>query len=206
MEGSKMTNDRATLVPGYQSSDGFGWLKADENYQLPAEWLENMPAPEKASARIIASFDEEGFGRMGQHFAPMFYDPSYGTLSLAERALIGVVVSSINACPTCLIIQTHKLGEQIGDYGRARRLAVNYLTVTLSQQERAIADYSVKLTEQPGKMEEADMQALRDAGLSEARVFNTIELAVAFNYTNRMVSGYGMRPDDDFMIKIAPTD
>jgi uncharacterized peroxidase-related enzyme len=201
-----MTNDQATLVPDYQSSDGFGWLKSDENYLLPAVWLENMPAPEKASARIWASFDEEGFGRMGQFLAPIFHEPSYGTLSMAERALIGVVVSSMNACVTCLIVHTHKLGVHIGDHGRARRLAVNYRTVTLSQQERAIADYSVKLTEQPEKMEEADMQGLRDAGLSEARIFNVVEMVAAFNFTNRMTSGFGMRADDDFMIKISPRD
>jgi uncharacterized peroxidase-related enzyme len=201
-----VTNNQATLVASFQSNDSFGWLKSDDGYQLPAEWLESMPAPEKSSARIWASFDEEGFGRMGQFLAPLFHDSSYGTLSMAERALIGVVVSSINACVTCLIVHTHKLGVHIGDHGRARRLAVNYRTVTLSPQERAIADYSVKLTEQPDKMEEADMLALRSAGLSEARIFNVVEMVAAFNFTNRMTSGFGMRADDDFMIKIAPTD
>jgi uncharacterized peroxidase-related enzyme len=201
-----MVNDQATLVPGFHSNDSFGWLKCDDTYQLPAEWLETMPAPEKESARIWASFDEEGFGRMGQFMMPVFYDPSYGTLSIAERALIGVVVSSTNSCVTCLIIQTYKLGVHIGDHSRARRLAINYRTVTLSRQERAIADYCVKLTEQPGKMEEADMQVLRDAGLSEARIFNVVEMVAAFNFTNRMAAGFGMRVDDDFMVRIAPKD
>ena len=200
-----MNHDKATLVVGYASNDSFGWLHCDENYQLPAEWLAAMPVPEKSSARIIASFDEEGYGRMGQFMLPVFHDPTYGTLSMAERALIGVVVSSINACITCVIIHTHKLGKHIGDHGRARRLAVNYRTVSLSKQERAIADYCVKLTEHPGKMEQADMQVLRNAGLSEARIYNVIELASAFNMTNRMTSGFGMRPDDDFMDEIAPT-
>jgi uncharacterized peroxidase-related enzyme len=199
-----MSAQKPTLTPDFISADSYGWLRADENYQLPAEWLEAMPVPEKAAARIIASFDEAGFDRMGQFLGTMFYDPGYGTLTLAERTLIGVVVSSINACVTCLIIFTHKLGIHIGDHGRARRLAVNYRTVTLSTQERAIADYCVKLTQEPGKMEAADMQALRDAGLSEARIFNVIELAAAFNFTNRWTAGYGARPDDDFMVKIAP--
>jgi uncharacterized peroxidase-related enzyme len=201
-----MTNDQATLVPGFHSNDSFGWLKFNDTYQLPADWLETMPAPEKESARIWASFDEEGFGRMGQFMMPVFHDPGYGTLSMAERALIGVVVSSINSCVTCLIVHIYKLGVHIGDHGRAQRLAVNYRTVSLSRQERAIADYSAKLTEQPGRMEEADMQALRDAGLSEARIYNVVEMAAAFNFTNRMSSGFGMRPDDDFMVRIAPTD
>ena len=201
-----MTKDQATLVAGYSAKDSFGWLDCDDTYQLPAEWLEAMPVPEKESTRILASFDQEGHGRLGEFMLPLFFDPSYGTLSMPERALIGVVVSSINACVTCVIIHTHKLGQYIGDHGRARRLAVNYRTVTLSTQERAIADYCVKLTESPGKMEQADMQTLRDAGLSEGRIHNVIELAAAFNMSNRMTSGYGMRPDDDFMEKIAPEE
>ena len=107
---------------------------------------------------------------------------------------------------TCLIVHIYKLGVHIGDHGRAHRLAVNYRTVALSQEERAISDYCVKLTEQPGRMEETDLQALRNAGLSEARIYNVVEMVAAFNFTNRMSSGFGMRPDDDFMVRIAPTD
>lgn len=199
-----MTSRRTTLTPDFKGSDAYGWLKGDDSYSLPQEWLDTMPVPEKHSARILASFNEEGFGRGGAFMMPVFFDPSYGLLTLAEREFIGVIVSSINSCPTCLIIHGNNLGELIGDHGRARRIAINYRTVELTAEERAIGDYCVKLTESPGRMEEADIQALRDAGLSDEKIYYVIELAGVFNLTNRMTSGYGMRPDDDFMAAIAP--
>ena len=193
-----------TLNTQFKSNDPYGWLSGDDAYSLPQEWLDTLPVPEKHSARILASYNEEGYGRSGAFMMPVFFDPAYGLLTLAEREFIGVVVSAVNSCPTCLIIHGHNLGELIGDHGRARRIGINYRTVELSVEERAIADYCVKLTEQPGRMEAADIQALRDVGISDAKIYYIIELAGVFNLTNRMTSGYGMRPDDDFMAAIVP--
>ncbi|MEJ7925146.1 peroxidase-related enzyme [Sphingobium sp. AN641] len=199
-----MADRKPTLNRDFRSNDPYSYLAGVEGYQLPQEWVDNMQVPELHSTRILASYDEDGFARGGAYMSPIFLDPEYGLLSLAEREFIGVIVSSFNACPTCLIIHGHKLGEEIGDHGRARRIAINYRTVELSVEERAIADFCVKLTERPGRMEAADVQALRDAGMSDARIYYVIELASVFNLTNRMTSAYGMRPDDDFMAAIAP--
>jgi uncharacterized peroxidase-related enzyme len=194
----------STLNPQYRAQDPYGWLAGDDNYQLPAEWLESMPVPERHSARILASYDEQGYARAGAFMMPIIFDDKYGLLTLAERELIAVVVSATNSCPTCLIIHCHRLGELIGDHDRARRIAVNYRAVGLSVQERAIADYCVKLTEQPGRLEAADLQVLRATGLSDAKIYFIVEVAAVFNLTNRMTSCYGMRPDDDFMSDISP--
>ncbi len=67
------------------------------------------------------------------------------------------------------------LGKYIGDHSRARRIAINYRTVALSAQERAIADFAVKVTEQPGKLEPSDIEKLREVGLSDAKIFYVIE-------------------------------
>jgi len=194
-----------TLVPEFKSTDPYSWLSGNNNYELPAEWLGLLAdVPEKHSARILASIDEESFARYAMFVNTVFEDPEHGLLSLAEREFIGVVVSSINACVTCLIIHTHRLGKYIGDHSRARRIAINYRTVSLSEQERAIADFAVKITEQPGKLEAADLQKLREVNLSDAKIFYVIEIAAMYNFTNRIMSAYGMRPDDEFMAEIAP--
>ncbi|WP_340265751.1 peroxidase-related enzyme [Sphingobium mellinum] len=201
-----MTDPHSTLVPEFKSSDPYAWLPpADPSYVLPEEWLES-PVPEKHAMKILNPYDIEGNERAGAYMGPAFLDPTYGLLTLAEREFIGVVVSSVNACVTCLIIHGHLLGKYIGDHGRARRIAINYRSVALSEQERVIADYCVKLTEQPGKMEPADLQKLRDVGISDEKIYYIIEMAGMFNLTNRMTSGYGMRPDDEFMQDIAPRD
>jgi uncharacterized peroxidase-related enzyme len=197
--------DEQTLVPAFRSNEPYGWLSGDDSYRLPPEWLAMMAdIPEKQSARILASIDADSFARYAMYVNPIFADPSHGLLSLAERELIGVVVSSINRCVTCSIIHEYKLGQLIGDHSRARRIAINYRTVELSAQERAMADFAVKVTEAPGKLEPSDLQNLRDAGLSDARIFYVIETAAIYNSTNRIMSADGMRPDVEFMTAIVP--
>ena len=187
------------------TKDAYGWLAGDDSYQLPAEWLALLAdIPEKHSARILASIDADSFARYAMYVTPVMSDPGHGLLSLAERELIGVVVSSINACVTCSIIHVHKLGQYIGDHDRARRIGINYRTVRLAAPERAMADFAAKLTEAPSRLEAADLQKLRDAGLSDAKIFYVIEIAAMYNFTNRIMSAYGMRPDDEFMARIAP--
>lgn len=201
-----MTDPHSTLVPEFKSSDPYIWLPPiDPSYVLPQAWIES-PTPEKHAMKILIPYDVEGNERQGIYMGPAFGDPEYGLLTLAEREFIGVIVSSVNACMTCLIIHTHLLGKYIGDHGRARRISINYRSVGLSPQERAIADYCVKLTEQPGRMEQTDLQKLRDVGISDEKIYYIIEMAAMFNMTNRLTSGYGMRPDDEFMRDIAPSE
>lgn len=200
-----MDDQQSTLTPAFKGDkDPYGYLSGVEGYELPQEWVENMAVPELHSTKILASYDQPSFERSGAFMFPILFDPEYGALTLAQREFIGVIVSAVNSCPTCLIIHGNKLGELIGDHGRARRIAINYRSVRLSPQERAIADYCVKLTEHPGRMEAADVQVLRDAGLSDREIYYVIETASVFNLTNRMTSGYGMRPDEEFMHSIAP--
>ena len=67
-----------------------------------------------------------------------------------------------------------------------------------------MADFAAKITEQPGRLEPTDLQKLRDVGLSDAKIFYVIELAAMYNFTNRVMSAHGMRPDDEFMAETAP--
>jgi alkylhydroperoxidase family enzyme len=62
---------------------------------------------------------------------------------------------------------------------------------------------AVKITEQPGKLEPADLEKHREVGLSDAKIFYVIEVAAMYNFTNWIMSAYGMRPDDEFMAEIA---
>lgn len=202
-----MSDAASTLHPEYRSEEPYFWLSGDPSYRLPDAWREQMEAGgvgEIASLQCQGSIDEPGLQASSAYFAGPFSNPEYGVLTLAEREFIGVVVSSINCCVTCLSIHEHKLGQLIGNPGRARRIAINYRTVDLLPQERAIADYCAKLTRTPNILEAADLQALRDVGISDRKIYFIVEMAALFNLTNRLTAGYGMRPDDSFMERIAP--
>lgn len=192
---------KPTLIAGAMSGEPdepYAWLAPEDGSRVPLADLAGMPVPEKNAVSIIAAFDPEASGRAGAFMNPIFFDPDYGALTVAEREFIGVVVSAANSCVTCLIIHSHKLGELIGDHARARRIAVNYRSVRLSPEERAIADYCIKVTRHPGELEHADIAKLREAGLSDRKIYYLVELAACYNLTNRLTSSYGMRPDDEF--------
>ncbi len=68
----------------------------------------------------------------------------------------------------------------------------DYRQLDLSQRVRAILDFSLKLTEAPASMEEADVQFLRTAGLEDAEILEVAEIASFFNYINRLADALGV--------------
>ena len=52
--------------------------------------------------------------------------------------------------------------------------------------------YAVKLTCNPGEMEQADVAALRTAGFSDRDVLDIAEVTAYYAYANRIADGLGI--------------
>ena len=61
-------------------------------------------------------------------------------------------------------------------------------------------DYALKLTLRPAEMEEADVEALREAGWRDEDVMDIAEVTGLFNASNRMASGLGWVPNPEFYV------
>lgn len=73
------------------------------------------------------------------------------------------------------------------------------LAAEATGRERAIVDYALELTIAPGQMTEAALAPLRAAGLSDAEILDTNQVAAYYAYANRLVDGLGVRletPED----------
>ncbi len=57
---------------------------------------------------------------------------------------------------------------------------------------RAMVEYARKLTLVPSSMEEADLETLRSAGLSEEQVLDVVLVACLFNFMTRLADGLGV--------------
>ena len=57
----------------------------------------------------------------------------------------------------------------------------------------AILAYARKLTLEPAAMVEADVAALREAGLGDAEIFEVNQIAANFAYWSRMLNGLGVK-------------
>ena len=62
----------------------------------------------------------------------------------------------------------------------------------LTPRDRALADYCIRLTRDPGGMEEQHLEPLRKAGLDDTAILWLAEVVSYFNYVNRMADGLGV--------------
>ena len=60
-------------------------------------------------------------------------------------------------------------------------------------------DFAVKLTEESQHCSEDDVERLREAGWSDEDIMDITQVAAMFNFTNRLASGLGWLPNDEFV-------
>jgi len=116
-------------------------------------------------------------------------------LSKLEREMIAVAVSAHNRCYYCLVAHGAAVRQLSGDPPLGELMAMNYRAARLSQRERAMLDFAVKLTAEPWLIEEDDRARLRRAGFSDRDIWDIAAVAGFFNMTNRVASATDMRPN-----------
>ena len=119
-------------------------------------------------------------------------------LSKLEREMIAVAVSAVNRCFYCLTAHGAAVRQLSGDPELGELMVMNYRVAELSPRHRAMLDFSVKLTERPAEILEADRQALRDAGFSDRDIWDIAAVASFFNMSNRVAAATDMRPNPDY--------
>ncbi|MBD3679920.1 MAG: peroxidase-related enzyme [Rhodobacteraceae bacterium] len=119
-------------------------------------------------------------------------------LSKLEREMIAVVVSSINRCFYCLVAHGAAVRELSGDPMLGEQMVMNYRVADLSRRHRAMLDFAAKLTDSPHTVEEADREALREAGFSDRDIWDIAAVAGFFNMSNRVASAVDMKPNEEY--------
>ena len=105
------------------------------------------------------AFDEKKL----RAFTDMYNDLMLGEsgLSKLEREMIAVAVSSINHCYYCLTAHGAAVRQLSGDPALGEMMVMNFRAADLTQRQRAMLDFAVKLTEEPAKVVEEDRATLR---------------------------------------------
>lgn len=119
-------------------------------------------------------------------------------LSRLEREMIAVAVSSANRCYYCQVAHGAAVRAYSEDPVLGELMVMNYRVAVLEPRQRAMLDFAVKLTEQSHAVTEADRQTLRDAGFSDADIWDISEVAGFFNMTNRVASATDMMPNPEY--------
>lgn len=119
-------------------------------------------------------------------------------LSKAEREMIAVAVSAHNHCFYCMTSHSAVLRVRSGDPILADTIMANYRAAQLSPRQRAMLDLAVKMTCSPDVISDDDINGLRDHGFSDEDIFDVIQIAAFFNYSNRVATAVEMLPNREF--------
>src|SRR5699024_113753 len=121
-------------------------------------------------------------------------------LSKAEREMIAVATSSINQCQYCVIAQGAILRIRQKDPLIADQVATNYRKADISERQKTMLDFAVKVSLRAHEITETDRQTLRDAGFSEEDIWDIGAISAFFGLSNRMANLTDMRPNDEFYL------
>jgi len=89
------------------------------------------------------------------------------------------------------------LRRLVKDETLVSQLKADYTQAALSPVNRAILDYAVKLTRAPAQVTQADVQTLRQAGLTDRAILDVAQVTAYFNFVNRLADGLGVSLEDD---------
>ena len=93
------------------------------------------------------------------------------------------------------VLEWHK---GVGDQVQADLIAINWRHADLDVRRSAICEFAEKLTATPHAMSEGDLQGLRDVGLTHEEVWDVVEIASMYNFTNRLALALDQRPNEEY--------
>ena len=132
------------------------------------------------------------------------------TIPMWFQETISSYVSILNDCPYSLANHWANAKHLMGDDARAdaveRALHEHSPEAAFEGAELALLKYAEKLTLNPGKMEQADVQALKDAGVPDGEILEANQIIGYFNYVNRLLNGLGVTTEGDVVGYYAKDD
>lgn len=184
-----------------KTEEQISWFPVPAEDQLP-ESLQGLFKKAKEKVGFVPnvfrvySFRPERFSAWFAHFKQL-HEPTEN-LNAAEREMIAVAVSMANGCLYCLVAHGAALRQALGDPIKADRITLDYKRAGLDARMEAVLDFAVLLTETPVNASAEDIAHLQRFGLTLEEVWDVIEIAAMYNFTNRMASATGMIPNREY--------
>ncbi|MEO8739734.1 MAG: peroxidase-related enzyme [Casimicrobiaceae bacterium] len=145
----------------------------------------------------LAHRPEEFRAFFAYHDALMLRDSG---LTKAEREMIVVATSGANQCPYCIIAHGAILRVYAKNPLVADQIAVNYRKADITDRQKAMLEFALKVATRSAELVDADYAALRAHGFSAEDIWDIGGIAAFFALSNRMADVIGMRPNDEFYL------
>ena len=113
-----------------------------------------------------------------------------------DRELLAVVTSISNECEYWIRAHLFDLRSETKDQKLVDDIAANWKESGLTEQQKAICYFAEKLTLNPGKIDNSDVQKIKEFGYGDKEVSEIVQIISYFNYINRVADGLGLEPED----------
>ncbi len=119
-------------------------------------------------------------------------------LSKAERELIVVATSATNRCLYCVVAHGAILRIRAKNPLLADQVAVNPAKADLSDRERHIVDFALKVAHDSASVSDGDLDQMRSNGFTDDEIWDIGAITALFALSNRYANFAGIRPNDEF--------
>lgn len=167
--------------------------------------------PEDIRARILAVQEKAGFvpnvflalAHRPEEFRAFFaYHDALmeksGNLTKAEREMIVVATSNLNQCQYCVVAHGAILRIRAKDPLIADQVAINYRKADISERQKAMLDFAIKVSASAHLVGEADFAALKAHDFDEEDIWDIAAISAFFGMSNRLANVTSMRPNAEF--------
>jgi len=121
-------------------------------------------------------------------------------LSKAEKEMIVVATSGANDCLYCIVAHGAVLRIYAKNPLIAEQVAVNYREAAITDRQKAMLAFAVKIAKRSAEIGEADFHELRGHGFSDEDIWDIGAIAALFALSNRMADLTAMRPNEEFYL------
>jgi 4-carboxymuconolactone decarboxylase len=121
-----------------------------------------------------------------------------GNLTKAEREMIVVATSNLNQCQYCVVAHGAILRIRAKDPMIADQVAINYRKADISDRQKAMLDFAVKVAFEAYQVGDDDFSSLKVHGFDQEDIWDIAAIAAFFGMSNRMANVTSMRPNDEF--------
>ena len=121
-------------------------------------------------------------------------------LTKGEKEMIIVATSGANECLYCVVAH----GALLRIYEKkplvADQVAVNYRKADISERQKAMLAFAMKVCSDSAAIGDADFVALRRHGFGNEDIWDIAGITALFALSNRMANFTAMRPNDEFYL------
>jgi uncharacterized peroxidase-related enzyme len=179
-------------IPPEESDERLQKALADQHALYPDEYAEPVKVLEERMPGIVAAHTlipealYHSFATFGSLMAPEL------PLDRRQHEMIATIVSLTNRCHYCTESHAEFLHRVTRDDSLVEALPGDQATAPISEQDRTMLEYAIKLTKDATRVAPQDHEWLRSVGFDARAILQSTLIAAWFNNINRVADALGI--------------